>query len=223
MVYVRRLVFTNGYYYHVYNRGVAKQPVFLNKRDYLRFVLTLNYYRFADQPFKLSRFLTTPVESRNDIRTGLGEAGKCIVSILSWCLMPNHFHLLLRQEQDNGVSSYLSKITNSYTKYHNTINERTGSLFQGVFKAVLIEDDEQLMHVSRYIHLNPVSSSLVSQEKIENYHWSSYLDYLGKRVGFVDSRPVMSLFKSTASYQKFVLDHADYAKRLEQMKHLILE
>lgn len=138
--------------------------------------------------------------------------------------MPNHFHFLLKQLQDNGISIFISKFSNSYAKYFNTKHERVGPLFQGRFKAIHIENDEQLIHVSRYIHLNPVVSSLINTEALESYLWSSYPKYLDlAMLDFVDKEMVMSFFKSEVKYKNFVLDQIDYGKKLEQIKHLILE
>lgn len=92
--------------------------------------------------------------------------------------MPNHFHLLLQQIRDGGITEFISKLTNSYTRYFNIRNKRIGPLFQGEFKAVHVETDEQLIHLSRYIHLNPIVSYIT--KKLESYQWFSYLEYLGR-------------------------------------------
>ena len=151
------------------------------------------------------------------------EANK-LVEILCFCLMPNHFHFLLKQLKDNGISIFISKFANSYAKYFNTKHERVGPLFQGRFKAVHIENDEQLVHVSRYIHLNPVVSSLIEEAALKDYVWSSYPEYL-KLINsqITDKELVMSFFKTEDKYKQFVLNQADYGKNLEQIKHLTLE
>lgn len=138
--------------------------------------------------------------------------------------MPNHFHLLLRQIDDAGISKFMANFTNSYTKYFNMKNDRVGPLFQGLFKAVLIEDDEQLMHVSRYIHLNPASSFLVEPDFLESYEWSSYPDYLGlKNPEIIEKETVLNLFSNEEQYKQFVLDQAGYARTLETIKHHLLD
>lgn len=137
-----------GYYYHLYNRGVEKRDIFLGRRDYLRFLETLGYYRKTPLPMKLSDFRRGVIKLKEiDNQTEL-------VRILCYCLMPNHFHLLVQQMIDGGISQFLRKVSDSYTRYFNTKYERIGSLFQGSFKARLIETDEYLLHLSKYIHRN---------------------------------------------------------------------
>jgi putative transposase len=136
--------------------------------------------------------------------------------------MPNHFHLLVKQKANAGISTFTSKLTNSFTKYFNTKNDRVGPLFQGQFKAVLVESDEQLIHLSRYIHLNPLASNLV--KNLDSYEWSSLPAYGGKAEGsFVSTKNILSYFSDEADYKKFVLNQAEYAKSLERLKHKTLE
>lgn len=135
--------------------------------------------------------------------------------------MPNHYHFLVRQLREGGIQEFIAKISNSYTKYFNTKNKRVGPLFQGTFKAVSIENDEQLIHVSRYIHLNPVVANLV--KKAELFPYSSFSHYLGSNNLLINSAPVMELFKDAEDYTRFIEDHQDYAMELERIKHLLLE
>jgi len=136
--------------------------------------------------------------------------------------MPNHYHFLIRQIQDNGISEFISKISNSYTKYFNTRYSRVGPLLQGQFKALRIESDEQLIHVSRYIHLNTIASFLVKD--LKEYPWSSYQNYISSQFDKACSKDfVLSMFKSEHTYEEFVLDQVDYAQKLELIKHLALE
>lgn len=141
--------------------------------------------------------------------------------------MPNHFHFLLKQLTDNGISKFIGQFCNSYTRYFNTKHSRIGHVFQGVFKSVHVESQEQLIHLSRYIHLNPCVSSIVKKELLFDYPWSSYPNYLkGKSKGKSDIfeiDPVLSSFKSPQDYQQFVLNHADYARELELVKHLVID
>jgi putative transposase len=139
--------------------------------------------------------------------------------------MPNHFHFLLRQKQDGGISKFLSDFTNSYTHYFNTRQDREGPLFKGVFKAVRIENNEQLLHISRYIHLNPYSSYLIkSLEDLTNYPYSSFLEYLGEaEKEFCQKEIILANFSRLEDYKKFVFNQADYQRSLEINKHLLLE
>lgn len=218
----RRVPLVNGEFYHIYNRGVARQPTFLTQYDYEQALLALSYYRFVNPPIRLSRFKELPTEQRDYIFEKLQKTEKHI-EIVSFVFMPNHFHFLLKQTTENGISIFLSKFTNSYTKYFNTKRNRVGPMLQGVFKSVHIESDEQLIHVSRYIHLNPVASVFIKETELLSYPWSSLPDYLKRKSSLVYMEPVLDHFPSSNEYKNFVLDRADYAKRLEQIKHLTLE
>lgn len=154
----------------------------------------------------------------------LEKENKVFVSIICFCLMPNHFHLLVRQKEENGISKFLSQFQNSFTKYFNTRIKREGHIFLGQFKAVRIETDEQLLHVSRYIHLNPYSSFVVKEfNDLLSYQWSSLLQYMKKDKGFVSPDIILSEFKKPQNYYKFISDQADYQRELEAIKHLVLE
>lgn len=219
----RKVVFANGEIYHVFNRGVEKRQTFIAKREFARGIDTLAYYRFANLPFRFSRFIRLDSEAQGFALKNLTDENKQ-VEILCYCLMPNHFHFLLKQTKDNGISRFVANFTNSYTKYFNTKHDRVGPLFQGLFKAVHIDNDEQLIHVSRYIHLNPVTSFLVRAEELVEYEWSSYPEYLKPGSSdLVDKKLIMSFFSNSNKYEQFVLDHVDYAKNLERIKHLIFD
>lgn len=219
----RKVILANGEYYHIYNRGIARQPVFFTKRDYERFLLALSYYRFQSPPVKLSRFLDFPQLIRDDILRKQLQEGRKLVEIVSFVFMPNHFHLLLRQKIDKGISIFLSMLINSYTRYINIKTDRVGDLFQGVFKAVHVETDEQLVHLSRYIHLNPLISFVVKEADFLSYPWSSLGDYLRMKSAIVDLSLILEHFKKPNSYRDFVLDRANYLKKLTEINHLLLE
>ena len=116
----------------------------------------------------------------------------------------------------------MGKFANSYTKYFNTKHERVGPLMQGLFKSVWVEDDEQLIHLSRYIHINPVASFIIDEKELESYQWSSLPEYLATS-GFCEMQTVLSQFKTVHAYRKFIHDHISYAKDLEKIKHLTFE
>ncbi len=136
--------------------------------------------------------------------------------------MPNHFHFLIRQIKEGGVTEFISKVSNSYTKYFNTKHKRVGPLFQGEFKAVLIETDEQLLHVSRYIHLNPLVAELVKDLNI--FPYSSYRYFITPEQNSpCVTQPILDFFKNPTEYQAFIDDHSSYAKDLEKIKHMLLD
>jgi len=200
--------------YHVFNRGVAKLPIFTDRRNYNRFLETIYYYQFQGPKPQFSQL--------NRFKDFNFEKNKKIVEILCYCLMPNHYHFLLKQLQENGVSEFINKISNSYTKYFNIKHNRVGPLLQGQFKAVRIEYDEQLIHVSRYIHLNPIASFIVKD--LKEYHWSSYPAYIGLQTDKLCANEfILAMFKTKQKYEQFVLDHVEYSQSLERIKHLLID
>lgn len=220
----RSLVFATGEIYHVFNRGVERRPLFTSKREHERFIELLKYYRFSPVPMRYSDFRVLPDPARENIWRSLNDRGDVEVEILAYCLMPNHFHLVLRQRKEGGISRFLSHISNSYAKYFNTKHRRVGPLFQGAFKAVHIETDQQLLHVTRYVHLNPVTSFLIQEGKLDTYPWSSLSEYVAKTPsGFCATEWVKEFFKKPSGYQSFVHDHVTYAKTLANIEHLALD
>ncbi|MBI2196671.1 transposase [Candidatus Daviesbacteria bacterium] len=223
MATLRKLVFREGEIYHIFNRGIERRTTFTEKREFERMQKLVKFYRHKDIPVRFSQVIQQPEEIREKLLAALYKSERA-VDILSYCLMPNHFHFMLKQNTDKGISSFISNITNAYTKYFNTKYERTGPLFEGVFKAVHIESDEQLVHVSRYIHLNPVASGVIPDDKLESYQWSSYPEYLSlSNLEISQTDLILSMFKTIKAYQEFVNNQIDYGKQLEAIKHLTFE
>lgn len=206
--------FSENSYYHVFNRGVEKRNIFEDEQDYNIFKYYLSIYllpkeiiaqKFDKVPFRL-------------LNKNLNDQ----LELLAYCLMPNHFHLLLKQLTIDAISRFMKQLTNAYTLYFNNKYDRVGGLMQGRFKAVLIDSDEQLLHVSRYIHLNPITAQLTS--KLGNYFWSSYPSYTnGKNDPLVKKGTILDQFNSSKDYRRFVSDQEDYAKKLDKSKHLFIE
>lgn len=211
--------------YHVVNRGVNHQPIFGDRYDYRRAGKTIAYYQFAKPPIRFSFLNRLSQEELGAMLKELKEKGQNLVTLIAYCLMPNHLHLLMRQEEDNGISKFMSKVQNSYTRYYNSRHERDGHLFKGQFKAIRIETEEQLVHTSRYIHLNPFTSYVVnSTEQLKNYEWSSLSQYIHEdKNGFCKPEAVLSRFKSPKKYLQFIFDQKDYQRELSGIKHLALE
>ena len=221
----RKIPLVNNEIYHVLNKGISLQPTFLTKRDYQRALQTIFYYQNQKPPLKYSRFLSLSNKQRETILDNLRKQKLILVEIIAFCLMPNHFHFLLKQVANRGISKFISNFTNSYTRYFNTKNKREGALFKGKFKSVRIESDEQLLHVSRYTHLNPYSSYVIKTlEELENYPYSSLPEYLQRSPkGSCQKEIILDQFKNLNSYKNFVFDQANYQRELENIKHLILE
>lgn len=221
----RTVSLVNGQYYHVFNRSINKEPIFVRNRDCRRALETFSYYRFLNTPVRLSYYLSLGPTRRQEIVRSLGENATTFIDIITYAFMPNHFHFLLRQSVENGISRFLSLFQNSYSRYFTTKYERMGHLFQGQFRVVRIEDEEQLVHVNRYIHLNPYTSFVVkSFEELELYPYSSFPEYLNRHLKSICSKEIiLSRFPSLQSYRQFVFDQADYQRQLDRIKHLILK
>lgn len=134
----RKFVFTNNYYYHIFNRGIDRRVTFSNKREYQRALDLMFFYQFKDIPHRYSQYSALISERKSYILDSMIDNGKNI-EISSYCLMPNHFQILIRQTRENGTFTYLSNFINANTKYFNVKHKRSGILFQGAFKAVFIE------------------------------------------------------------------------------------
>jgi putative transposase len=219
----RNIPLVRDEYYHVFNRGTEHRPVFNDRRDYKRAMNTIEYYNSYPLNIKLSRYLILSAKKRLAF-SNKNILRKRLVDVVCYCLMPNHFHLLLRQEEENGISNLMRLIQNSYTRYYNTKHNRDGALFKGSFKAVRIENDNHLIQISRYIHLNPYTSYLVKDlPALTEYPWSSLNEYTKNSPGICKKEVVMSLFKNTENYESFIYDKADYQRKLKNIKHLTLE
>lgn len=199
--------------------------MFTENRELQRALLTLDYYRFVRPAMRLSHFLNLELQQREQLSERLHKKDERRVDIIAYCLMPNHFHFLLKQNRAGGVSRFLADFTNSYTRYFNTRNKgRKGPIFQGVFRAVRIEDDEQLIHISRYIHLNPVVSYIVEWKDMLAYPWSSLPEYAGvEKTRICGTEIVLGHFSSSKRYLDFLSDQVDYGRELERIKHVLLE
>lgn len=209
--------------YHVFNRGIDRRLTFTNKREYQRAISSLRFYNVLHLPLSFSKYLRLEDIKRDEIDQVLEKSEK-IVKIFSYCFMPNHFHFLLKQTAENGIAKFLSNIQNSYTRYFNTKHDRDGSLLLDQFKGVRIETDEQLLHVSRYIHLNPYTGHVVkSFEELEKYPWSSLPSYLSNEDSFVEKEFILAMFPRRKAYRTFVSDQADYQRKLKEIEHLVLE
>lgn len=202
----RTFQFEQGEYYHVFNRGVEKRTVFLDQPDRIRFQKLL-YLCNSNKSLHFSVI-------KDDIKGPAiyhVERGKQLVSLGAYCLMGNHFHLLLRERTKGGISQFMQKLVTAYTMYFNIRNERTGSLFEGRFRARHASHDEYLKYLFSYIHLNPmkhvepkweeqgIQNGKTSWQYLENYHFSSAVDYLGEKR---PERAILSMAKFPGYFRK---------------------
>jgi putative transposase len=191
-----------GAFYHVYSRGVDRRSVFLRYGHFSRFLSTVRL------------ILKTGSATERSIKNQ-SQALKPGVEILAYCLMPNHYHFLMKQVEDNGISTFMHKLDTSYSKYFNMNSNRTGHLFEYAFKAKSIDSDEELLHVSRYIHLNPVVAHLVDEP--EQWKWSSCREYVDiETKGFCQTEEILASFSTIESYKAFIHDQMAYAMLLKE-------
>lgn len=214
-------VYTENGYYHLYNRGVEKRSIFLDEQDYKVF---LHF---------LKRYLTQPPDSPDQVRPGWRSDLYDKLILIAYCLMPNHFHLMVKQSTKEAIAEFMRALSNSYIRYFNEKYERVGSLFQGRYKGVLVESEPYLLHLTRYIHLNPLeldSSGEVRpgdrsdlKGELGDYSFSSYGEYLKKRkAGWIHPEEILAFFKTAQrtslkdflSYQSFVEDYKEDSREI---------
>ena len=235
--------FATTEFYHLFDRGVEKRKIFMDKNDYLRFVHDL--YEFNDTkpapPFirRSKKHYVGP--SRSYIVSHIeGDRRKLLINLHAFALMPNHHHLLVEQLRDGGITLFMRKLQAGYARAFNEKHKRSGYLFQGRYKDVHISSDRQLAHLVCYIHSNPLdlwkknwkekelSKSEIKEALrfLEKYRWSSYLDYSGIRnfPSVIDKKFLLEFFDETEGYKKFFIDWLrQYEKNVDSIKDLILE
>jgi len=167
--------FASGVVTHIYNRGNNKEKIFFDEQDYKAFLFRLGLALGFDEKELIKEELLSMPHSRIRIT----NTSKDDFKLHSFCLMPNHFHLIIEQVKDIPISKLILKICTSYAKYLNKKYKRVGHVFQDQFKSVLIESDGQLMWTSAYIHMNPVKDDITDHP--HEYKWSSYKDFIGER------------------------------------------
>lgn len=211
----RKQYLENGYY-HLYNRGVEKRTIFLDQQDYSVFLSYLKEYLIPKNEKTLQEILSSSDTSSKE----KDKALKLLhlnnfsneITLLAYCLMPNHFHFFIKQKSPNSIDKFMNSLCTRYTMYFNKKYKRVGSLYQGVYKAVLVSSEEQFLHLSRYIH----KQALASQgEALRSWAGqpSSYNEYLGlRKTQWVHPEEILSYFSNsnpTLSYQAFVKENAD--------------
>lgn len=206
---MRSIEFSVGEFYHVYNRGVDKRNLFTNQHDYQRFIESL--WVFNDEIV------------RDDLsfcrRKRLGASDNPCVEISTFSLMPNHIHLLLKEKVEGGMSRFMQRLGTGYTHYFNRSQERSGRLFESVFKARHIDSQAYLEHITRYIHLNPLKlygidwkhtslDPIKTRAVLEDYQWSSFIPYLEqKNTNYLNLDLLNSLFSSPEEHFNYLLSY----------------
>jgi len=209
----RKQSFAVGEYYHLYNRGVEKRKIFLDQRDYRHFIFLL-YVCNTKKSIKI-----------RDLDKKF-ERGESILEIGAYCLMPNHFHLLAKEKQENGISTYMRKVLTAYSMYFNKKYKRTGTLFESVFKSSHCDTDSYLKYLYSYIHLNPAklinkdwrNAGNRSESKllmyVSNYKYSSLQEYLSNYY-IVNAKAFPNYFTNANEHKKELFEWLSYADTQE--------
>ena len=195
-----------GEYYHIFNRAVNKQVIFHDTSDYFRFLFLTLYFQSPIIFQQLGRKVKEFVQSRALDNVEEDEIiKKRRVELVAFCIMPNHFHLIVKELDEGGIAAYMQRVLTSYSKYYNTKYQKSGHVFQGPYRAVHIADDRQLLHLSAYIHRNPREISKWFKKE-DQYIWSSYQDFIDEnRWGdLIMPDIVIGQFKDKAEYENFV-------------------
>lgn len=217
----RSLIFSPEEYYHCYGRGTEKRKIFLDKKDYKRFIQLL-YICNSKNPIHLSNYQKKSFSDIFEI-----DRGETLVDIGTYCLMPNHFHILIKEKKDKNLSLFMQKLITGYTMYFNKKYNRTGSLFESTFRAEHANKDTYLKYLFSYIHLNPVKiiDSKWKEEGIKNniktrnfllgYKYSSYLDYFGEKrpqVRILNTKMFPDYFPTKEEFEKEIYEWITYVK-----------
>lgn len=215
----RKTLFENGYY-HIYNRGVAKQEIFRDNQDYGVFLRFLKEYLLPlDHPDLRALHKLAPRRNPTNCSSD--------VKLLVYCLMPNHFHLLLKNVTEKGLEKFMRAVGTNYAMYFNKRYERVGPLYQGVYRAVQVETDEQLVYLSKYIHTNPKKLMDTRVRPLYEYSYSSYQNYLNQRhQGWLDTKEILSFFSNhipTLSYKSFIEETEATHLSVPDLSPLLLE
>jgi putative transposase len=217
---MRKNPLITGQAYHIFTRSIANFQIFNNENEFLRMLGVICYYQRAKPEIKFSKFIQLGQEFQFNRKECFSGKDK-LVEIVAYCFMPTHLHLILKQLKENGISIFMNHVLNSYTRYFNTKHGRKGPLWEARFKSVLVESDEYLIHLTRYIHLNPATAMLV--DKPENWKFSSYQEYLSAAHTDKICKYDELLDVIPYSYKSFVEDRISYQQELAKIKDLLLE
>lgn len=234
-----RRSFATNEFYHLFDRGVDKRKIFLNKSDYLRFIHDLYEFNDTKPAVEFSRLHKNVGGRVSHIAFPITrEKRDILVKIHAFILMPNHHHLLVEQVREGGVSLFIRKLHTGYTGAFNLKYKRKGHLFQGPFKSIYVKDDIHLGFLICYLHSNSLDlwrpnwkrKELTNSEFkkalkfLESYHWSSHLDYLGTKnfPSLIDKEFLLEFFDGTEGYRKFFIDWLkQYKKNVNYIEELI--
>ncbi len=215
----------NGGYYHVFNRGVDKRAVFMEQRDLERFFQSMDEFNTIEPIGSIyeNSFYKDKLKKFGNL---VSKEGK-LVDFVCYCLNPNHYHFFLKQLVDRGIEKFMHRVGIGYTKYFNQKYKRSGSLFQGVFKAVNVDSNEYLLHLSVYINLNykvhkfDSFGNLVS--KLTKSSWDEYIKNGNSKNSFCEKNIILDQFENALEYRKFAEDSLGGIKEKKEIERFLLE
>ena len=210
-----RKKYIKGNIVHVCNKSIANYNIFTDEINSLRFLKTLIYYNNSS----IKHCLSTYLRNKNIKEDILSINSKSLVKVIAFCIMQDHYHLLLKILKDKILSKYISNIENSFSRYFNCKFNRKGPLWQSRFKSILVKNNNQLLHLTRYIHLNPTTSNLV--DKPEKLTYSSYKEYTHDY--YLKNFLRELTIGNKNNYQKFCNDRIDYQRKLKLIKKHLLD
>jgi len=220
---IRKEELITGEIYHVFNKSIAGYKIFNSDAEYSRGMKAIRYYQRDRPSIRLSRYIEIIETKGQDSDEELEWCNlDKIVQIYAYCIMPTHIHLVVKQLKENGISKFMGNTLNSYARYFNTKYKRKGPLWEGPFKNVPVITDEEFLHLTRYVHLNPATAYLV--EKPEEWPVSSYKEYVldmddAERI--CEYQDVLDI--QPHSYREFVEDRISYQRDLALISKLVLE
>lgn len=211
---MRKIKFINGDYYHIFNRGVEKRDIFLDKVDLDRFLQSMHEFNTLDP---IGSIYAASFRKNNLLRS-LASKSERLVDFVCYCLCPNHYHFILQQVKDKGIEKFMHRLGSGYTNYFNRKCSRSGSLFQGTFKANHIDSDEYLLYLSAYINLN----NRVHQIKngLFKSSWGEYMQG-DKERGFCNRHVVLTQFSDLETYKTFTENALMVAKERKELEKII--
>lgn len=219
----RNILLAEGETYHIFSRSIANFRIFNTDKDYQRMLYLIKYFQIQNPPTKFSYFIELKQVQQfgffNYFDSMTKDQAK-IVQIIAYCLMPTHLHLILKQLSSAGISEFMCNVLNSYSRYFNTKYGRKGPLWESKFQNVGVENDEQLIHLTRYLHSNPVTARLV--ERPQDWQYSSYKEYIGN-VDYPFCQYDDLLMIKPKEYQKFVNDRKSYQRELAMIKKQLID
>ncbi len=205
--------------HHVINKSIAEFVIFNGANEYMRMLSAIRYYQIEKQQMSLSRIIMARKSKKTSVNTQLivSDKNRNLVDIIAYCIMPTHLHLILNGLKDMGISIFMNNVLNSYTRYFNIKHHRKGPLWEGPSKKVEIKSDDQFLHITRYVHLNPVTAYLV--DKPEDWPYSSYGEYISE----INEKNRTCNYKALLDvepnlYKEFVEKEIAYSRELAEIK-----